>query len=83
MDVVMIDVDARDAFEVPTISTEQPVEALTHGPHESRGDGVRPGYAKRGPHDLNALAPEDLVEGVREFAVAVVDQVAGRSRWLR
>jgi hypothetical protein len=80
----MIDVDARDAFEVSTISDEQPVEALgTHGPHASLGDGVRPGCAKRGPHDLNALALDDLVDGVRERAVAVVDQVAGRGRELR
>jgi hypothetical protein len=79
----MIDVDAQDAFEVPTISTEQPVAALTHGPRASLGDGVRPGCAKRGPHDLNALAPDDLVEGVREPAVAVVEQVAGRGRALR
>ncbi len=79
----MIDVDAQDAFEVPTISTEQPVEALTHGPHASLGDGVRPGCAKRGPHDLNALAPDDLVDGVREPDVAVVDQAAGRGRALR
>ena len=79
----MIDVDAQDAFEVSTISNEQPVEALTHGPHESLGDGVRPRCAKRGPHDLNALAAEDIVEGVRELAVAVVDQVAGRGRALR
>jgi hypothetical protein len=81
VDVVMIDVDAQDALEVSTISNEQPVEALrTHGLHESLGDGVRLGCAKRGPHDLKALAPEDLIEGLRELAVAVVDQLAGRGR---
>ena len=73
--VVMIDVDAQDALEVSTISDEQPVEALgAHGPHESLGDGVRLGCTKRGPHHLNALATKDLVERVRELAVAVVDQ---------
>lgn len=84
VDVVMIDVDAQNALVVSTISNEQPVQALrTHGPHASLGDGVRPGRAKRSPHDLKALATEDLVEGMRERAVAVVDQIAGRRRALR
>lgn len=84
VDVVMIDVDAQDALVVSMISNAQPVQALgTHGPHASLGDGVRPGLTKRSPHDLNALATEDLVEGMRERAVAVVDQIAGRRRALR
>jgi hypothetical protein len=44
----MIDVDAQDAFEVLTINNEQPVEALTHGPHASLGDGVRALGARNG-----------------------------------
>jgi hypothetical protein len=77
MDVVVVDVDAHDAFEVAAVEDQQPVEAFgADGSDESLGDGV----CLRRPHrrldDPDAAAVEHLVEGAAVLAVAVADQQA-------
>jgi hypothetical protein len=62
---------------------QEPVEALAADSADPAfGEGVRLRRPKRGADDLDALASEDEVEGVAEFAVAVVDHEAGRCRSL-
>jgi hypothetical protein len=76
--VVVVDVDAEHAFEVTRVKDQQPVETLgTHSPDEALGDRVRFRRSQRRPHDPDALATEDFVEGAAVLAVAVADQEAG------
>jgi hypothetical protein len=75
--VVVLDVDAQDAFEVAAVEDQQPVEALdARGSNEPLGDGV---CLRRPPwrlDDPDASAAEDLVERAGVLAVAVADQQA-------
>ena len=80
----MIDVDAEHLLELSPADDQDPVEAVT-------SDGADPALGKRvrfrgleGCADhFNTLAAEDLVEAVRELAVAIVDEEADRCRALR
>ena len=75
----MTDVDREDAFEVPSVHDQDPIEALT-------ADGADPPFDERVragcPHGRtdcsDALGAEHLIEGGGEFAVAVVDQKPDR-----
>src|SRR5438093_5526643 len=81
MRVVVIGVDAQDALERPAADDQEPVEAVAADRADPAfGERVRLRRPKRGADDLDAFASEDVVEGVAEFAVAVVDQEAGRRR---
>jgi hypothetical protein len=61
--VVMVDVDAKHAFEVPAVKDQQQVQTLgTYGPDEALRDRVclrRPHGSFHGP---DAFAAEDFVE---------------------
>jgi hypothetical protein len=73
--VVMVDVDAKYAFEVTAIEDQQRVETLgTHGPNEALRDRVRLRRPHRCLHKPDAFVAEDLVEGAAVLAVAVADQ---------
>ena len=75
--VVVLDVDARDVFEVATAEDQQVVETLrSDGAGEALGVGVRLRRADRCVDDADAFAAEYVVEGSGEPAVAVVDQRA-------
>jgi hypothetical protein len=72
--VVVVDVDAQDALEMPATEDQEPVEALSsHRADEALGDRVRLGSPDRRADDLDALASEDLVEGGAELGVVIVD----------
>ncbi len=80
----MIDVDAEDTLKLPPAADQEPVEAIaSDGADPVFGERICLRRAKRGADDLEVLAVEDVVEGVAKFAVAVVDQEAGRCRSLR
>ena len=73
--VVVVDVDAEDAFEVTAVEDQQPVETLgAHSADEALGDRVRLRRPHRRLHDPDAFAAEHLVEGAAVLAVAVTDQ---------
>ncbi len=75
--VVVVDVDAEDAFEVTPIQDQQPVQALgAHGSDEALRDRVRLRRSHRRLYDPDALAVEDLIERAAVLAVAVADQEA-------
>jgi hypothetical protein len=68
--VVVVDVDGEHAFEVTPVEDQQPVEILgTHSPDEALGDRVRFRRSQRRPHDPDALATEEFVEGAGEDSV--------------
>jgi hypothetical protein len=73
--VVVVDVDADDAFEVATVEDQQPVETFrTDGSDEALGEAIRLQRAQRRLHGADALAVENLVEGGAVLAAAVADQ---------
>ena len=73
--VVMAAVDAEDVLEVLPAEDEDPVEAIgADCAHPAFGVRVRVRRLDRRSDHLDALAAEDLVEGVAEFRVAVVDE---------
>jgi hypothetical protein len=75
----VVDVDAQDALELATACDEEPVEAVTADAADPAfGERVCLRRAKRSADDPDALAAENLVEGMGELAVAVVDQKARR-----
>jgi hypothetical protein len=79
--VVMTDVDREDAFEVPSIDDQDPVETLAaYGADPPFDEGVRAGRAHGCADRPDGLGSEHLVEPSCELAVAVVDQKAD---WLR
>jgi hypothetical protein len=69
--VVVAAVDLEDVFEMTTAEDEDPVEAIRA---KSAGPALRVGVRVRrldGRADhLDALSPEDVVEGVAELRVA-------------
>ena len=78
--VVVVDVDAQDALEVPAANDQEPIEAVPADRADPAfGERVRLRRPERSADDLNAFALEDGVERAAEFAVAVVDQETRRS----
>jgi hypothetical protein len=75
LSVVVPDVDAEDVLELATADDQQPVEAFA-------ADGADPAFhvcvrvwcPDGCADDLDRLAPEERVEGVRELRVVIVDQ---------
>ena len=75
--VVVADVDAYDALELPTVKDEQPVETFA-------ADAADPAFhvrvcvrrPDRGSDNACSLAAEECVERVGELGVPVVDQEA-------
>jgi hypothetical protein len=68
-------VDAEHVLEVTAAEDENPVEAVgADSAHPALGVGVRVRGLDRRPDHVEALGAEDLVEGVAELAVAIVDQ---------
>jgi hypothetical protein len=81
--VVVVDVDAQYALELSAACDQEPVEAVAaYGADPAFGERVCLRRPKRRADDLDALALEDHVEGMAEFAVAVVDQEPGWCRSL-
>src|SRR5437588_485243 len=79
MAVVVIDVHAEDALELPAADDQDQVEALTpHGADEALGERVRLRRLDRRSHDLDPLTLKHGVEGGAELRVAIVDQKARR-----
>lgn len=75
--VVMVDVDAKHAFEVTAVEDQQRVETLgTHGPDEALRDRVRLRRPHGSLHGPDAFALEDLVERAAVLTVPVADQEA-------
>jgi hypothetical protein len=73
--VVVVDVGAEHAFEVTAVEEQQPVQTLgAYGPDEALRDRVCFRRSHRRPHDPDALAAEDFVEGAAVLAIAVADQ---------
>jgi hypothetical protein len=62
-------------LEVTAAEDEDPAEAVgAHRAHPTLGEGVRVRGLERRANHLDALRLEDLVEGVAELGVAIVDQ---------
>ena len=81
MGVVVVDVDAQDALELPAAGDQEPVEAVAaDGADPAFGERVRFRRSKWGADDLDTFAAENLVEVAAELAVTIVDQEAGRCR---
>ncbi len=75
--VVVLDEDAKHAFQMAPIQNQKPVETLAaDGADEAFGDRVRLRRSHRCLDDPDAFAGEDRVEAARELAVAVADQEA-------
>jgi hypothetical protein len=73
--VVVAAVDAEDVLEVAASEDEDPVEAVgAQRSYPAFGVGVRVRRLDRRADHLDALGAEDLVEGVAELRVAVVDE---------
>src|ERR687898_2730145 len=73
--VVVVAVDAEHMLEVAAAEDEDAVEAVgTDGADPALGDGVRVRRLDGRADHLDALAPEDVVEGVAELRVTVVDE---------
>jgi hypothetical protein len=75
--VVMLHVDAQHLLKVATPKDQQPVQALgPHRPDPAFGVGVGVGRLHRRDQHLGALGAEHVVEGAREFRVAVAQHKA-------
>jgi hypothetical protein len=75
--VVVLDVDAQDAFEVAAADDQEPVETFrSDRADEALGVGVRLRRSHRRVDHPDPFAAEDLVETSGEFAVAIVGQEA-------
>src|SRR5665647_3021252 len=72
--VVMTDVDPEDAFEVPSIHDQDPVETFaTYGADPPLDERVRARRPHRCADRPDAVGAEHLIEPSCELAVAVVD----------
>ncbi len=79
--VVMTDVDPEDAFEVPSVHDQDPIETFaTDCADPPFDEGVRARCAYGCADRPDALGAEHLVEGRRKLGVVVVDQ---EPDWLR
>jgi hypothetical protein len=73
--VVVAAVDAEDMLEVAPAEDEDPVEAVSADrAHPTLGVGVRVRGLDGRADDRDALGAKDLVEGVAELCVAIVDE---------
>ncbi len=73
--VVVAAVDAEHLLEMAAAEDEDPVEAVgANRTHPTLGEGVGVRGLNWRADDLDALRPEDLVEGVAELRVAIVDE---------
>ncbi len=82
--VVVVDVDAEHMLELPPTGDQDPVEAVAPGgAYPALGERVRLRCPERCADDLDAFAPEDLIESAAELAVAIVDQEPDRYRAFR
>lgn len=73
--VVMPTVDAEHVLEMAAAEDQDPIEAVgADGPHPAFGVGVRAWRLDGRADHLDPLGAEDLVEGVAELAVAIVDE---------
>ena len=83
MGVVVVDVDAEDALELPAAGDQEPVEAVPADRADPAfGERVCLRRPTRRADDLEAFAAEHVVEGAAEQAVTVMDQEPGRCRSL-
>jgi hypothetical protein len=81
MGVVVVDVYAQDAFELPAAGDQEPVEAVAaNGADPAFGECVCLRRAKWSADDLDAFAAKNIVEVSAELAVAIVNQETGRCR---
>jgi hypothetical protein len=72
--VVVAAIGAEDMFEVASADDKDPIEAVgADGAYAALGEGVRVRRLDRCGDHFDALAAEDLVEGVAELRVAIVD----------
>ena len=75
--VVALDEDAKQAFQMPPIQDQKPVETLgADGTDKAFGERIRLRRSHRCLDDPDAFAGEDRVEAARELAVAVAEQEA-------
>src|SRR5215210_6917778 len=73
--VVMATVDAEHVLEMTSAEDEDPVEAVgAERSYPAFGVGVRVRRLDRRADHLDALGAEDLVEGMAELRIAVVDK---------
>lgn len=80
--VVVLHVDPEDVLELSAAYDQDPVETVAADRADpALREGVRVRRPERRADDLSALAPEDVIEGTRELAVAVMDQEPNR-RWI-
>src|SRR6266566_165243 len=71
----MAAVDAEHLPEVAPTEDEDPVEAVgANRAHPTLGEGVRVRRLNWRANDLDALGAQDLVEGVAELRVAIMDE---------
>jgi len=84
MAVVVVDVDAEHLLKLSPADDQDPVEAVAaDGADPALGERVRLRRPERCADDLDAFAPEDLVEDTAELAVSVVNQEADRCQPFR
>jgi hypothetical protein len=73
--VAVAAVGAEDVFEVTATDNQDSVEAVgAEGADPALGMGVRVRRPDWGTDHLDGLAPEDLIEGMAEVRVAIVDE---------
>jgi hypothetical protein len=73
--VVVAAVDAEHVLEMTAPDDEGPVEAVgADRAHPTLREGVRVRGLNWRADDLDALGAEDLIEGVGELGVAIVDE---------
>jgi hypothetical protein len=73
--IVMAYVDVEHPLQMSATQDEQPVETFSPDcPDPPFRVGVRPGRPHRRPENPNAFTLEDVVKGLREFAVAVAHE---------
>src|SRR5438045_2924087 len=73
--VVVAAVDAEHVLEMTAADDEDPVEAVgADCAHPAFGEGVRVRRLNWRADDLDAFGAEDLIEGVAELRVAIVDE---------
>ena len=74
--VVMVHEDVENAFKMPVVQDQQPIQA--NGAHEPLRHTVRLRRAKRRANDLEPMAAKQLFKTVGEFLVSVANQEAER-----
>src|SRR3954468_1006398 len=82
--VVVVDVDTEDVRELSAADDQEQVETFAADRSDpALREGVRVRRPERCADDLDAFAPEDVIEGTRELAIAVMDQKAQPRRLRR